>query len=209
MKEKIKKTIPNIITLSRIASLILGSILFMKNKTVLSFCIYLYGAISDALDGYLARKWNAYSKIGGYLDATCDKLYVLSIIIISIIHENYSIILILILEAIIAVINYITIRKQGSCYTERVGKFKMTFEFTLLIIALLMIKIKYLWYIYIIIFVLTVYFEIQCINAYINQKNNKKSGLEIDYNGKNSKEKSKLLLKEFKYYLLHPVKIVK
>lgn len=209
MNKKLRNAIPNIITLSRVLSMVMGFILFIKGNIILSLCLYTYGSVSDALDGYLARKWNAYSKLGSYLDAICDKFYALSIIIISIIYGNYSIIIVAVLELIISIINYLTIKKNGGCYTERVGKFKMTFEFALLISSLIMVKIKYFCYLYIVLLILTIYFQVQSINAYINQKNNKKGGLEVDYTNKSASEKAKLLFTEFKYYLIHPVKIIK
>ena len=93
MMYKLKKQLPNIITLSRIISLIVGFILFMKGNTILSLIFYIYGAISDSIDGYLARRLNAYSKFGQYLDAISDKLYFLSLIIILLINKKYLIIL--------------------------------------------------------------------------------------------------------------------
>ena len=212
MKEKLKKIVPNLITLSRIAALIIGFMLFIKEKVVASICLYIYGSVSDAFDGYFARKFSAYTKLGSYLDAISDKFYALSIIIISVIYGNYLIIIVAALELLISIINYIVIKKNGSGHTERVGKFKMTFEFMLLIISLLSIKIKYFWYLFIVLLTLTIYFQIQCINAYINQMNNKKQKLiieEKDYKGKSISEKTKLLLSELKYYLLNPVKIIK
>ena len=209
MKEKIKKILPNIITLSRLLSLIGGFILFINDNTILSLILYIYGSLSDAIDGYLARRWNTSTKLGGYLDAICDKFYALSVIILSVIYGNYSILIIALLEFTITIINYLTIKKNKSSYTERVGKFKMTFEFILLRVSLIMLKIKYFGYLYIILFILTIYFGLQSINAYINQMNNKKSGLEVNYTGKNTSEKIKLLLKEFLYYLIHPVKVIK
>lgn len=209
MEKRIKNAIPNIITLSRVISMLIGFILFLKGNIVLSLCLYMYGSVSDALDGYLARKWSAYTKLGSYLDAICDKFYALSIIIISVIYGNYSIILIAILELIISIISYLIIKKNGSSHTERVGKFKMAFEFVLLIVSLFAIKISCFWYLYIVLLILTIYFQIQSINAYVNQKNNKKSGLEVDYTNKSIMDKVKLLFKEFKYYLIHPVKVIK
>ena len=41
----------------------------MKGNTILSLIFYIYGAISDSIDGYFARKLNAYTKFGQYLDA--------------------------------------------------------------------------------------------------------------------------------------------
>jgi len=101
MREKIKKNIPNLITLSRIIALILGFILFINQKELEAITLYIYGSVSDAFDGYFARKWSAYSKFGSYLDAISDKFYALSIIILSLINKNYLIIPILLLEAII------------------------------------------------------------------------------------------------------------
>lgn len=212
MKEKLKLMLPNLITLSRVIALVLGFILFIKEKIVTSLCLYVYGSVSDAFDGYLARRWNAYTKLGSYLDAVSDKFYALSIIILSVIHKNYLIILIAVLELIITIINYITLKKNKINHTERIGKFKMTFEFLTLIFALLSIKIKELYYVFILLLVITLYFGIQAINAYINQLHNKKQKLVIDekdYKGKSNIEKTKTLLKEFKYYLLHPVRIIK
>ena len=96
MMYKLKKQLPNIITLSRIISLVVGFILFMKGNTILSLIFYIYGAISDSIDGYFARKLNAYTKFGQYLDAISDKLYFLSLIIILLVNKKYLIIYILI-----------------------------------------------------------------------------------------------------------------
>lgn len=212
MKEKIKKMLPNLITISRVISLILGFILFINGKWTSSICLYIYGSVSDAFDGYLARKWNAYTKLGSYLDAISDKFYALSIILISVIYGNYFIIPIAILELIITILNYKSIKKNKEAKTVRVGKFKMTLEFLTLILSLLTLKIKELYYVFVSLLILTLYFGVQSINAYINKLNNKKQKLEIDendYKGKSNIKKIKLLLKEFKYYLLHPVRIIK
>ena len=109
MMYKLKKQLPNIITLSRIISLVVGFILFMKGNMILSLIFYIYGAISDSIDGYLARRLNAYSKFGQYLDAISDKLYFLSLIIILLINKKYLIILPLVMEIIISVINYLIV----------------------------------------------------------------------------------------------------
>jgi len=209
MKDKIKMMIPNIITLSRVVSFVFGFVFFIDGRIVTSICLYIYGSVSDAIDGYLARRWNAYTKLGSYLDAICDKFYALSIIILSLMNGNYLIIVVALLELIIAVVNYMMAKRKLDLYTERVGKFKMTFEFMLLVCSLLAIKIKYFWYLFVLLFILTVYFQIQTINAYINRMNNKKCGLEVNYTNKSTSEKIKLLLSEFKYYLFNPVRIVK
>mgnify|MGYP005950884021 CR=1 FL=1 len=139
---KLKRNIPNIITISRIVSLILGFVFFIKNKIILSLIFYIYGAVSDALDGYFARKLSAYSKFGQYLDAVSDKLYFLSLIIILLIYKYYLIVIPLIIELIISVINYLILKKNKKVFTERVGKFKTTLLIIDLILGIISIKIK-------------------------------------------------------------------
>ena len=173
--DKLKRNIPNIITISRIISLILGFIFFVNDEIILSIIFYVYGGISDAFDGYFARKLSAYTKFGQYLDAISDKLYFLSLIIILLIYGNYLVILPLIMEIIISIVNYLILKKNKKVFTERVGKFKTTLLMIDLIIGVLAIKINYFIYPYIIFLLLTLYFQIQTIFAYINQLNNKSS----------------------------------
>lgn len=205
MKLKIKKAIPNIITMSRIIAIIIGMIYFIKNKFLFSILFYAYGAISDMFDGYFARRLDAYSNFGKYLDAISDKLYLLSIIILSIIKGNYFVIIPAIMEAIISIINYITIIKRKNVYTERVGKFKTAVEFPMMITALLATKVNGFYYVFIVLFILTLYFQIQSIMAYINQLNNKTKEVNVSFEDKKVYEKIILLLKEFISYIIHPV----
>lgn len=204
---KLKRNIPNIITISRIVSLILGFVFFIKNKIILSLIFYTYGAVSDALDGYFARKLSAYSKFGQYLDAISDKLYFLSLIIILLIYKYYLLVIPLIIELIISVINYLILKKNKKVFTERVGKFKTTLLITDLILGIISIKIKEIIYPHIIILLLVLYFEFQTVFAYINQLNNKSKEKIVSFKGKNVIERIKLLLEEFIYYIKKPITI--
>ncbi len=199
---KFKKNIPNIITVTRIISLILGFTFFLNGKIILSLIFYIYGAISDALDGYLARKLSSYSDLGKYLDAISDKLYFLSLMIILLIYKYYLVLLPLIMELFIAIINYKTLKKRNKVYTERVGKFKTTLLMINLILGIISIKIKIILIPTIILFPLVLYFEWQTILSYINQLNNNTKEEKDLLKDKNIKEKIKLLLQEFIYYII-------
>lgn len=207
--DKLKRNIPNIITISRIISLILGFIFFVNDEIILSIIFYVYGGISDAFDGYFARKLSAYTKFGQYLDAISDKLYFLSLIIILLIYGNYLVILPLIMEIIISIVNYLILKKNKKVFTERVGKFKTTLLMIDLIIGVLAIKINYFIYPYIIFLLLTLYFQIQTIFAYINQLNNKSSEKIVSFKEKKINERIIFLIKEFICYVINPVTIIK
>lgn len=207
--DKLKRNIPNIITISRIISLILGFIFFVNDKIILSIIFYVYGGISDAFDGYFARKLSAYTKFGQYLDAISDKLYFLSLIIILLIYGNYLVLLPLIMEIIISIVNYLVLKKNKKVFTERVGKFKTTLLMIDLIIGIIAIKINYFIYPYIVFLILTLYFHFQTIFAYINQLNNKSSEKIVSFKGKKIKERIIFLIKEFICYVINPVTIIK
>ena len=205
MKLKIKRSIPNIITMTRLISVILGIVYFIKDDLSLSIFLYIYGAISDIFDGYFARKFSAYSRFGQYLDAISDKLYALSLIVLSIVYNNYLIILPFIMEILISIINYLITVKRGKNYTERVGKHKTVILFPMMIASLLSVRIRFFYYIFVILLPLCLYFQMQTVIAYINQLNGESQEKIVDYKGKKIKEKIILLLREFCHFLFNPV----
>lgn len=72
------KLIPSIITIFRI---LLAPILFytiLNDLFGYSLVIFVAALISDAADGYLARKFSSTSSIGAYLDITADFILVLA-----------------------------------------------------------------------------------------------------------------------------------
>ncbi len=82
--------LPNIITLSRVVVLALVAWLAFeewRGAATLTFFCLLYGAISDFVDGYLARKYGAISNFGKIMDALVDKVMVLGSLILLIVVD--------------------------------------------------------------------------------------------------------------------------
>ena len=72
------RRIPNILSFCRIfGSLIL---FFVEPFCALFYSIYIVCGISDAFDGYLARKFNSTNRIGSVLDSVADLVFYSSLL---------------------------------------------------------------------------------------------------------------------------------
>ncbi len=58
------------------------SVLSYKTTNILAMVLFVGSAITDWLDGYLARRWNQVSAFGAFLDPVADKLLVCSTLLI-------------------------------------------------------------------------------------------------------------------------------
>ncbi len=84
ISHKAPMNIPNALTIFRlIAALIIAWPFLLFDAQVaawIAFIIFVAAAITDYLDGYLARKWNQTSALGKMLDPIADKVMVLIIL---------------------------------------------------------------------------------------------------------------------------------
>ena len=71
-------TLINLLTLLRIFIAVIIFIFLMLNDFyLLAFILFFIAGFTDYLDGYLARKYNATSKIGEILDPIADKILII------------------------------------------------------------------------------------------------------------------------------------
>ena len=79
-------SLPNLLTLSRIATLpLLGFLLWWPDWQLgygLAFALYCLMGITDYFDGYLARSSGAVSRLGVFLDPIADKIMVAAVILV-------------------------------------------------------------------------------------------------------------------------------
>jgi CDP-diacylglycerol--glycerol-3-phosphate 3-phosphatidyltransferase len=82
--------IPNLLTWARILLIpvfvglfyLPDQVLSMHGKNLMAAAVFLLGAITDWLDGWLARKFNQTSAFGAFLDPVADKLMVTAALIV-------------------------------------------------------------------------------------------------------------------------------
>lgn len=85
-------TIPLILTLSRIAVIpVFIGIFFVNKPWSFQVCTWLFvlAAITDWLDGYLARKYKQTTRFGAFLDPVADKLMV-TVVLVLLVYKNPS-----------------------------------------------------------------------------------------------------------------------
>lgn len=68
------KHVPNLLTLLRIALTPLIGLAVLEGGFPKALALCIAAGLTDALDGILARRWNAESRLGLFLDPVADKL---------------------------------------------------------------------------------------------------------------------------------------
>jgi cardiolipin synthase (CMP-forming) len=71
--------IPNTLTLARIVLVPLVVWLIITHENLAAFLLFLLAGLSDAADGYLAKRYGWRTELGAYLDPIADKALLVSI----------------------------------------------------------------------------------------------------------------------------------
>ncbi len=75
-------TLPNIISLARLLSVPFTVWLIMIDQWRLALVVFCLAGLSDAVDGFLAKRFGMQSRLGQYLDPIADKVLLVSIYIV-------------------------------------------------------------------------------------------------------------------------------
>ncbi len=86
MEENIKKiknniNIPNALSAIRILLLIPFTLSILKDNYIQAGIILVLSGLSDLLDGFIARRFNQVTKLGGMLDPVADKLTLVTVMV--------------------------------------------------------------------------------------------------------------------------------
>ncbi len=71
--------IPNLITLGRILLVPIVVWAIASGTMWIAFVLFVGAGVSDAVDGYLAKRFNMTTELGAYLDPLADKALIVSI----------------------------------------------------------------------------------------------------------------------------------
>ena len=125
--------VPNTLTVSRLALGLGVCALISAERFAVALGLFVLAALSDALDGYLARRLNQETPIGRQLDPLVDKLIVGAALIFLLPHAGsglmpWMVAAILVRELIVQALRSL-IEGRGEAFGARMaGKLKTTFQ---------------------------------------------------------------------------------
>ena len=85
------KLIPNLLSFLRIVLAFFLFISVRSHQPITACCIVLAGGVTDFLDGYLARRFNQISSLGGLLDPLADKIFFGTLFLALLLEKTLSI----------------------------------------------------------------------------------------------------------------------
>lgn len=136
---------PNFITILRILLIPFFIILYLEptpNRSLAAALVFAFAAITDWLDGYLARSRGQITKLGKLLDPIADKLLTVTGLILLVGHQKVAVwIVILLISREVAVTGLRAIAASSGTIiqAEALGKYKMLF----LTVAIMVLILDY------------------------------------------------------------------
>ncbi len=135
--------LPNKLTLLRILLIpvfIITMMLNIKNNYLIACIIFIVASITDALDGYIARRDNLVTDFGKFMDPLADKLLVISALICMIesnLVAGWMVIIIVARELTVSILRAIAAADGKVIAASGGGKIKTISQMVAVIILLL------------------------------------------------------------------------
>lgn len=135
MKLKLEWTIPNILTFLRFLAIPVFMYLLVQPDLIArvwAFALFSLAALTDLVDGYIARKYQQESELGKFLDPLADKALVVAALLVFIFLsaqvQLWMVVCIVGRDLLITFLRSLAIRKGKSLRTSVFGKVKTAFQ---------------------------------------------------------------------------------
>ncbi len=135
--------LPNLLTLVRILLIPVFTALFITptpDRSLSAAIVFVVAAVTDLLDGYIARRTGQVTKLGKLLDPIADKLLVLSALILLVNVDRVSAlvaILVIAREVAVTGIRAIAAGEGLIIAAETTGKYKMALQVVAIVLLIL------------------------------------------------------------------------
>lgn len=134
---------PNRLSLIRIASVPVITLLLVMDGLMwtryAALFLFIFAAITDFVDGHLARKYNLVTNFGKFIDPVADKLLVLSTLVMLSWHgllPAWIVVAVLFRELAVDGLRLVAVEQGRVIAASKLGKIKTTVQITLIIVHL-------------------------------------------------------------------------
>lgn len=123
--------LPNALTLSRIFLIPVFVLVFLEptpKRSLAAAAVFGLAALTDAMDGYLARRWGTVTRLGKILDPIADKLLILTALFLLVdfdLVEAWVAIVLAGRELVVTGLRAVAAREGIDLTPEMTGKIKM------------------------------------------------------------------------------------
>jgi CDP-diacylglycerol---glycerol-3-phosphate 3-phosphatidyltransferase len=135
--------LPNALTLLRICLIPVFVVVFLAptpDRSWVAAVIFTVAAVTDLLDGYIARRTGQVTKLGKLLDPIADKLLVLSALILLVNIDRVSALVALLIiarELAVTGVRAIAAGERLIIAAETTGKYKMALQVVAIVLLIL------------------------------------------------------------------------
>ncbi len=140
------RTTPNYLTMSRMALAPVFMILYSYVGVFFSLLAFVIAAITDMLDGRIARKTGKITDFGKFMDPLADKLLVCAALFAFLklgpkLITSWMVLIIVIRELIITILRTWAARRGNVIAATKLGKYKASSQMYSIVISLLLLTI--------------------------------------------------------------------
>ena len=132
--------LPNRLSLIRIASVPVITLLLVLDNLMwtryAALFLFIFAAITDFVDGHIARKYNLVTNFGKFIDPVADKLLVLSTMVMLSWHgllPAWIVVAVLFRELAVDGLRLVAVEQGRVIAAGKLGKLKTTFQMIMII----------------------------------------------------------------------------
>ena len=135
--------LPNKLSIARALCIpVIVVLLYMKDEScrIIAGALFILAALTDLLDGKIARKYNLVTDFGKFIDPVADKLLVLTTLVMLVyigLMEAWVVIVILCRELAVDGLRMVAVGQGKVIAAGPLGKWKTTFQMVTIVVILL------------------------------------------------------------------------
>ncbi|TLY36914.1 MAG: CDP-diacylglycerol--glycerol-3-phosphate 3-phosphatidyltransferase [Nitrospirae bacterium] len=135
--------LPNALTVSRILLIPVFVLFFLEptpERSIMAAAVFGLAALTDAIDGYIARRWGQVTRLGKLLDPIADKLLVLTALFLLVDFDRVQAWVAIVLagrEFFVTGLRGVAAREGVIFSSETTGKYKMAAQVVAILLLIL------------------------------------------------------------------------